>query len=391
VNILKSVPALVFIVALLVVGSLGCAEQSGQGTAASFKTPGTPTTISTVTGDVSVLKAGTNTWTAAAPGMSLEANDRIKTASGSNAVITFFEGSTIELAADTEISVSELGIAESGNSTLIKLQQQVGTTRSRVEKLVDPASSYEIETPAGAAVVRGSIGDVKVDKDGTTTITNIEGRWCGIGQGKEVCIPTGYYIVIVPLQVPSSPKPLPPPPVLPPPEVTNAPSSSPSVIGIGPASPRRQQPPRWQTWTQTTVSDFNGGTSDNVTVVNVGGSDGSVVLITNIGQESFICYPSGTLESSSHDCGHYADFGTISWDGQTPGSTELKFQIATNNDNSTWNFVGPDGNPATYYVTSGSAIWSGHDGNRYIKYKAFLSTAILCQTPELEEIRITFR
>jgi hypothetical protein len=389
VNILKSVPALVFIIALLVVGSIGCAEQPGQRTAASFKTPSTPTTISTVTGDVSVLKVGTNTWTAAVPGMSLEANDRIKTGSGSNATITFFEGSTIELAPNTEISVSELGIAESGHSTLIKLQQQIGTTRSRVEKLVDPASNYEIETPAGAAVVRGSVGDVEVDKDGTTTITNIEGRWCGIGQGKEVCIPNGYYIVIVPSQAPSTPKPVPPPTIVPPPEVTNQSSSLPSVVR--PASSRGPQLPPLQTWTQTTVSDFNGGTSDNVTVVSVSDSDGSVVLIISLGQEVHLCYSSGTLESSSHDCGHYADFGTISWDGQTPGATELKFQIATNNDNSTWNFVGPDGSPATYYVTSGSAIWSGHDGNRYIKYKAFLSTAILCETPELEEVRITFR
>jgi hypothetical protein len=385
VNILKSVPALVFIIGLLVIGSIGCAGQSGQGSTTSFKTPGTQTTISTVTGDVSVLKAGTNTWTTATTGMSLEETDRIKTGSGSNATITFFEGSTIELAPDTEISVSELGIAESGDSTLIKLQQQIGTTRSRVEKLVDPASNYEIETPAGAAVVRGSVGDVKVDKDGTTTITNIEGRWCGIGQGKEVCIPAGYYLVIVPSQVPSTPKPVPPPPILPPPEVSYQPSSSPSSSRSG-----GTQPPRLQTWTQTTVRDFNGGTSENVTVINVGGSDGTVRL-QRIGQETPMYVPYGTLESSSHDCGHAADFGTISWQGQTPDSTELKFQIATNNNNSTWNFVGPGGSPSTYYVISGSDIWSGHDGDRYIKYKAYLSTPTITQSPLLEEVRITFR
>jgi hypothetical protein len=388
VNILKSVPAMVFIISLLIIGSIGCAEQPGQGTDVSFKTPGTPTTISTVTGDVSVLKAGTNTWTAATSGMPLEQNDRIKTGSGSNAVITFFEGSTIELAPDTEIGVSELGIAESSDSTVIKLQQEIGTTRSRVKKLVDPASNYEIETPAGAAVVRGSVGDVKVDKDGTTTITNIEGRWCGIGQGKEVCIPAGYYLVIVPSHVPSTPKPVPPPPILPPPEVTSAPSSAPSTVG--PASSRRQQPPQLQTWTQTTVSDFNGGTCDNVTVVSVGGSDGTVRL-QSIGHLTPMYVPSGTLESSSHDCGTAADFLTISWDGQTPDSTELKFQIATNNDNSTWDFVGPNGSPATYYITSGSAIWSGHDGDRYIKYKAYLSTPTITQSPMFEEVRITFR
>jgi hypothetical protein len=399
-KISKSASALVFIIALSVFGLIGCGEQPGHGAATSFKSPGTPTTISSVTGEVSVLKAGTSTWTAAAPGMSLEENDHIRTGPGSNAIITFFEGSTIELAANTEIGVSELGIAEAGNSTLIKLQQEIGTTRSRVEKLVDPASNYEIETPAGAAVVRGSVGDVEVDNDGTTKITNIEGRWCGIGQGKEVCIPTGYYIIIVPSHVPSTPKPVPLPPILPPHEVINQPSSSassarsaapPVIIQVSPPLPTSVPQLPLQTWTQTTVEDFDGGTTENVTVVDVGGGNGTVMLLISKGVESTICYPTGTLESSSHDCGHAAVFGTISWDGDTPGLTELKFQIATNSDNSTWNFVGPDGSPTTYYETSGTNIWPGHNGNRYIKYKAFLSTVILCETPELEEVRITFR
>ena len=100
---------------------------------------------------------------------------------------------------------------------------------------------------------------------------------------------------------------------------------------------------------------------------------------------------SGTLESSSHDCGHRANFGTISWDALTPAGTVLKFQIATNNDSSTWNFVGPDGSSATYYETSGANIWPGHDGKRYIRYKAYLMTVNSNQTPQLAEVRITYR
>jgi hypothetical protein len=387
VNILKSsVPVLVFTIALLV-GSIGCGEQGDQVTTTSFKTPHELTTISAVTGEVFVLKAGTTTWSEASPGMALEEGDHIKAGAGSNAVITFFEGSTIELAADTEISVSELGIAEPAGSTSIRLWQQIGKTRSRVEKLVDPASRYEIETPAGAAVVRGSVGDVEVDKDGVTRVTNIEGQWCGIGQGKEVCIPNGYYIVMVPMQVPSVPKPIPPPPILPPPEVTYQPPSSSSSAHS--ATPRGFN--QLQTWTQTTVQDFSCGISENVTVVDVGGGDGTVILQQRKGLEVVAYYPTGTFESNSYDCGHPAYFYNIFWDSQTPDSTELKFQIATNNDDSTWNFVGPDGTSATYYETSGAGIWSGHNGGRYIKYKAYLTTPNPYQTPELKEVRITYR
>ena len=99
----------------------------------------------------------------------------------------------------------------------------------------------------------------------------------------------------------------------------------------------------------------------------------------------------GTLESSSYDCGIGVEFGTISWDSQVPGVTELKFQIATNNDSLTWSFIGPDGTPATYYETNGADIWSGHDGKRYIRYKAYLRTTDYSRTPEFEEVRITYR
>ena len=368
----------------LLFGSISCGEQATTVPAIASRAPNQPTVISTVTGEVLVLKAGTTSWSEVSSGMTLGVGDRIKTGDGSNATITFFEGSTIELAADTEISVSELGIAEPTGSTVIKLWQQIGKTRNRVEKLVDPASRYEIETPAGAAVVRGSVGDVEVSEDGTTRITNIEGRWCGIGQGKEVCMPQGYYLIIIPNQKPGTPVPVPSPPVLPPPptppRTTSAPPPPPQIAGLF----------ETQTWIQTTVADFRGGVGENVMVVDVGYGNGTVVLAKCKGEVPVYC-PSGTLESSSHDCGHPADFGTISWDNQSPGSTELKFQIATNNNNSTWNFVGPDGSSATYYETSGANVWSGHDGKRYIKYKAYLGTTNSSQTPALKEVRITYR
>jgi len=369
----------------LLFGSVSCGEQATTGPAIVSQAPSQPTVISTVTGEVLVLKAGTTSWSEASSGMALGAGDRIKTGDGSNATITFFEGSTIELAADTEISVSELGIAEPTDSTVIKLWQQIGKTRSRVEKLADPASRYEIETPAGAAVVRGSVGDVEVDKDGTTRITNIEGQWCGIGQGKEVCMPQGYYLIIIPNQVPSAPVPVPSPPVLPPPP------TPPQATSAPPPSSRPVRLLGIQTWIQTTVADFRGGAGENVMVVNVGYGNGTVILLQRKGESGTEYYLSGTLGSSSHDCLHPAHFGTISWDNQSPGSTELKFQIATNNNNSTWNFVGPDGNSATYYETSGANIWSGHDGKRYIRYKAYLITTNATQTPELKEVRITYR
>jgi len=101
-------------------------------------------------------------------------------------------------------------------------------------------------------------------------------------------------------------------------------------------------------------------------------------------------YDSGTLISSAYDTGHTTDFGKIRWSATTPSGTEVKFQIATNTDNTTWDFKGPDGAAGTYYTTSGTDIWSGHDGNRYIKYEAFPSTTEPGKTATLSKVGITF-
>jgi hypothetical protein len=100
---------------------------------------------------------------------------------------------------------------------------------------------------------------------------------------------------------------------------------------------------------------------------------------------------SGQLISSTFDTGGASNFTTITWDptSQNP-STTLKFQLASNNDDATWNYVGPDGTNATYYTVSGTNIASVHDNDRYIRYKALLSTSDNQQTPVLTSIVINY-
>ena len=542
-------------IALLAVGPVGCGGQPAAAPASASAPQSSPqlsplpspstasspsdlTVVSIVVGKVLLMRVGETTWAAVSVGTTLEPGDRIKTGAGSNAVITFFEGSTIELEAGTEIAVNELNIAEGTGSTTIKLWQHIGKTRSRVEKLVDPASRYEVETPAGAAVVRGSVGVTEVDEVGNMWLYVEEGEWWLCAQGECLKLGSGEGGSVMVGQPPSRGLRGRPPPT---------PPAPPGGMGVGPPSTGLVR-----FWTQTTVSHFSAGTADNVTVVDVGGGDGTVALsydplavcfadqdnrnysanmthsvygmqyqaqtfragktgnicevalylekvgrplqplivelwncvatgqgiepgnivhtsvatgkisgaaeylllfsapytvvagtdyslvlhqqgnggnATNCykwyeavnnpypngmvwqssasgaswqegsyGQHDFYFatsvsghYLSGTLESRSHDCGGGADFVAIIWNSAVPAGAELKFQIATNNDNSAWNFVGPSGASNTYYTTSGTPIWSGHDGDRYIKYKAYLQTADPSQTPELKQVWITYR
>lgn len=105
-------------------------------------------------------------------------------------------------------------------------------------------------------------------------------------------------------------------------------------------------------------------------------------------------YTSGYLISSTFNTGSASDFVTISWlPGDQPsqtGNNSLKFQIATNNDNTTWNFKGPDGTTNTYYTTPGTTINSVHDQDQYLRYKAFFSTNNTRYTPNLSEVSFTY-
>lgn len=101
---------------------------------------------------------------------------------------------------------------------------------------------------------------------------------------------------------------------------------------------------------------------------------------------------SGVLTSSTFDTKTDQTFyTTLTFDpASQDASTNLKFQLATNNDNITWDYYGPDGTSNTYYEVSGTTINSLNNNKRYIRYKAFLSTTDSYKTPVLTSININY-
>jgi VCBS repeat-containing protein len=185
-------PALVLLI-LVISTPFGCGGGSS--------TPSTLTTLSAIDGDVSVMEAGTDTWTEGEVGMSLENGDVVKTGDDSSAEITFFDGSTIELQPGTEVEIASLDIADSGYTT-ITLEQTIGATISRVVNIIDPQSSYEVETATGAAAVRGSIMVVCVTEEGTSWIANQQGNIWTRAQGVELQVPEKRKCILKPLVPP---------------------------------------------------------------------------------------------------------------------------------------------------------------------------------------------
>ena len=120
---------------------------------------------------------------------------------------------------------------------------------------------------------------------------------------------------------------------------------------------------------------------------------GEITLVQNGGL--YATNTTSSLISETFDLGtsttefYNLDFYPISQPPET-GNDSLRIQIATNNDNSSWNFVGPDGTSESYYTANGMQIHESHNNNRYLRYKIFLRTASEVHTPSLEDIKFGF-
>ncbi len=72
------------------------------------------------------------------------------------------------------------------------------------------------------------------------------------------------------------------------------------------------------------------------------------------------------------------------------GTDALRFQLAANNDNATWNWIGPDGTPSSYFTAPGQTVPAALNGHQYLRYKVYLSTTDSKYTPTLQDVTIGF-
>jgi hypothetical protein len=189
----------------LLIPLTGC---GGGGSANGEPTPTSKArscTVSSPSGDVQVQISGAETWEQASAGMKLNEGDRVKTGNDGKVLLLFFEGSAMEIEADSNVLIGELSIAAGTGSTSVRLTQMLGNTINRVSKLVDSASEYEVETPAGSAVVRGTVFKVHVKEDGNTTVGCEEGDVIFSAAGEEVAVSEGMESSASPGETPSEP------------------------------------------------------------------------------------------------------------------------------------------------------------------------------------------
>jgi uncharacterized repeat protein (TIGR01451 family) len=139
----------------------------------------------------------------------------------------------------------------------------------------------------------------------------------------------------------------------------------------------------------TRVSGATSGTVWSIPLTGGVSTDAGFKIHLNIGYSA-----SGDLISSLKDSNPAPTFTplwtTLSWTASVPANTTLQFQVAASNSpTGPFNFVGPDGTAATFFITSGASL-SQFNGFRYLQYRAFFATTDNTMTPTLNDVTLCF-
>jgi len=140
-----------------------------------------------------------------------------------------------------------------------------------------------------------------------------------------------------------------------------------------------------------TDTDWSNGLSNTDGNIDYSSVPGEFKLVNTFGT-----YPaSGTLESAVFDTGSPSYFQQFLWRPEyQPAGTGVNavyFQLATAaTSTGPWVYHGPDGSTGSYYTSPDSTVSSIHNGDRYIRYKAYLTTETATTTPLVSDISFTY-
>lgn len=135
--------------------------------------------------------------------------DIITTAEDGNIQMRMIDGALISLAPSSEFVVSTYRYqsGDRDNVAVSLLRGGLRTISGKIEK-----TSFRLETPTSTLAIRGTVFDVFVSPDGTTTVVLREGavELAGLAGGIQQLSTPGLAVVIAPGQAPSAPGPVPP-------------------------------------------------------------------------------------------------------------------------------------------------------------------------------------
>ena len=134
-------------------------------------------------------------------------NERIDTGRQSAARLTFLDGTRLSIGANSNVTLDQFVFDLDPNKSSVAMSIAVGTLRFVSGNL--PKSRYLIKTPTATIGVRGTIIEVIVAPDGTTTVNVIEGSATVTSQGVTTTVNAGFTVAVPPGGAPGAPTPSP--------------------------------------------------------------------------------------------------------------------------------------------------------------------------------------
>ena len=131
--------------------------------------------ITYLEGQVQVKRAAETQWSPVRPNMILSQNDQIKVSSHSRAELILDNQSVLRLSENTLLTLQKLEEDPTARKETARMEISLGRLWVRVAKLFNPASRYDVKTPAVIAGVQGTTYQVLVVDEKTTTIQVFEG------------------------------------------------------------------------------------------------------------------------------------------------------------------------------------------------------------------------
>jgi hypothetical protein len=161
-------------------------------------------TLHDLTGQVQVADRADAEWKNVTAGTVLSVGQHLRTLDNSNATVQFFDGTRTTLAANTGLVLSEM--SGSWRTELqVRLSQQYGLTTHEVVALVGEKSHFIVDTPSGAASVRGTAFSVAVAPQGASYISVENGSVQVENNLGQVALQSGQGTAVLPSQAPLSP------------------------------------------------------------------------------------------------------------------------------------------------------------------------------------------
>jgi hypothetical protein len=143
----------------------------------------------------------------------------------------------------------------------------------------------------------------------------------------------------------------------------------------------------------------NDGEYPHVRSLTLNSPDGTVSLAVDEGAGLYTAVNSTDPNGAEYISGVFAlqepiAGGNLFYEGAVPDQTSLYFQVRSGSTEDALSenlFIGPDGTPNTVYESSGQELWSGHNGDTYIQYRAILSSTEPILAPFLRKAVLTIQ